>query len=445
MGSIYGSQVQFQVKSSLPYSFAVDANGNQKRKPDVLTMAGSFKTNCQVCGIYDVNPVDQDIREGYYDYELWFGPNIINGFMNETDMHGYRIYLVDDCNNKLQKMAYVSADRKNQGHPVNSICDCKSAHYRAKFHFQNLPYSGITSEYRFSVIPVTYGWKELPYGMVTAPIQDYFTTTYTTTTATTITITTSTTTTQSGTTTTITSTTTSTTTRTTSTTSSSTVSTTTTFTSRARLSDKQWLRVSGMTELHMNCNHAADFVKDPKVKNAFAAAYAKVVHVFPDRVKTRLESFCRRRLKAGHGSSMGKVLVYYSIFVYDWEKMDDGIPKSYNVHRMLSRPDIASVLEMDVHQQLQRQKAQMYDVHVDAMGSTSEEVVSWATQTVPGVPAPTPAPEPEAEPVIESTKSIAGIIAGVIVTCVVGVLCCVASCVVKGRGASREGQPLQQL
>lgn len=55
-----------------------------------------FRTRCRVCGI-GTQLNDTDPREGYIAGKISFGPNALDGYVDEDPVTAYEVYFVDGC------------------------------------------------------------------------------------------------------------------------------------------------------------------------------------------------------------------------------------------------------------------------------------------------------------------------------------------------------------
>jgi len=129
---------------------------------------------CRVCGVAHTSH-DMDGRYGFFSGLLTFGPNQIDGVIDEAFIKEYRIYLTDDKQRKYPSVL-ISLPKSDMGNAINDCCDASM--YQAEMSGVPLP----DSNARLMVVPVDLNGVEMTVG-ASVPLID-ITTTSTTTTAT---------------------------------------------------------------------------------------------------------------------------------------------------------------------------------------------------------------------------------------------------------------------
>lgn len=215
---------------------------------------------CRICGLATPNLRDHDSREGYIAVTLEFGPNILNGKVNESGIAGYRVYMVGPCLDKIgQSLVYVNkTEHGHQGEEVSDICGCPTWVYTAQVTGK-LPDKSTAA--RLMITPVTTDGYELPMGMTSATLEDYYTTNSTTSSTTTST------------------------------------RTTTTTTVATNYTNDTVTIVKGSMGLIVECATAPAYARDPKVNQGWVETFAKYTGVPPSLVAVAMEPQpCSRRL-----------------------------------------------------------------------------------------------------------------------------------------------------
>jgi len=167
--------------------FSVWSSSVSGRSPNLQRVSGGFDVKCRVCGLALPPSGDLDSREGHVSFTLEFGPNVLAGAVDESGISGYALYLVGSCHERLSpRLAFVSkAAHGYGGQSVPDACSCPRSTYSVQIAVA-LPSSHLVDglpngeDVRLMVAPVTLDGYELPMGMTTAILQDYFTTATTT-------------------------------------------------------------------------------------------------------------------------------------------------------------------------------------------------------------------------------------------------------------------------
>jgi len=165
------------------------------RGAHLISATGNFDVHCQVCGVkYDL--VDGDVRPGYAQVEITWGPNTYQGEFNESIIRSYAIFQVDADRGQvcsqgsdqhshdlthvdLQQALKEVPKRSNQALAPDgsaSECMCRNDIYSTQVSWQ-LP-DGV-SAVRLMVSPVTTEGEVLPLGLTTGIVQDVLPTTTT--------------------------------------------------------------------------------------------------------------------------------------------------------------------------------------------------------------------------------------------------------------------------
>lgn len=127
---------------------------------------GQFSIRCRVCALASAAPSDSDEREGYISTELQFGPNSLDGAVDEAEVLGYSVFMTDDCG--LRMGAAVAAVQASSTPPPTAGGCCQPDVYRVSFTAQ-LPFN--ISSVAFMVVPNTSAGL-LPVGPRTSPVVD---------------------------------------------------------------------------------------------------------------------------------------------------------------------------------------------------------------------------------------------------------------------------------
>jgi len=110
---------------------------------------------------------DLDGREGYITGSVSFGPNSINGIVDEEPITGYAVYLVDECG--VQFGIPVASVAKRPGVPQGC---CEHSAYTVQVNALAIPLDH--GMLRLSVVPWTPAGP-LPVGELTRNVFDYIT------------------------------------------------------------------------------------------------------------------------------------------------------------------------------------------------------------------------------------------------------------------------------
>lgn len=110
---------------------------------------------------------DTDGREGYISGTISFGPNAINGVVDEGPITGYAVFLVDDCGEHVGVPVATVAKRRG----VPQGC-CQRSTYTAEVKSTIYPVDHGTL--RLAVVPFT-PTGPLPVGALTRYVVDYVT------------------------------------------------------------------------------------------------------------------------------------------------------------------------------------------------------------------------------------------------------------------------------
>lgn len=74
-------------------------NTDPERQPDLIF--GTYRSKCKVCALETVDMVDIDPRSRRMNLTFEFGPNSLEGIVNEDGIESYEIYFADLCGNLL--------------------------------------------------------------------------------------------------------------------------------------------------------------------------------------------------------------------------------------------------------------------------------------------------------------------------------------------------------
>lgn len=106
---------------------------------------------------------DLDPRQGYISVALSFGPNAINGVVNESVVTSYVVFMADGCSRKLGEAVAVV-----QRHSKESVLCCQPDAYKVRFTVK-LPFN--VSEVALMIVPNTTAGV-LSVGDMTAAVMD---------------------------------------------------------------------------------------------------------------------------------------------------------------------------------------------------------------------------------------------------------------------------------
>lgn len=127
---------------------------------------GHFSIRCRVCGFASAAPNDFDERDGYISTELRFGPNALDGAVDEAEVLGYSVFMTDVCGHKMGA-AVASVQASNMPPSTTGTC-CQPDVYKVTFTAQ-LPFN--TSRMALMVVPNTTAGL-LPVGAFTSLVVD---------------------------------------------------------------------------------------------------------------------------------------------------------------------------------------------------------------------------------------------------------------------------------
>jgi len=136
-----------------------------------IAQHSKLKVGCQVCGGITSQQGDIDSRVGRIEVEISWGPNILDGVVNEDVIKGYEIYAVTSCRERtgvaLAKILPLQGTPSTSSIQTGKCCD--TAMYKANVISQLPP--GVTSQ-SFMVVPLT-SIGPLDAGWVTPEIDDF--------------------------------------------------------------------------------------------------------------------------------------------------------------------------------------------------------------------------------------------------------------------------------
>lgn len=101
-------------QSKLVFSCPAD-NVDFERQPDLIS--GTFRTKCKVCGLETTDFLDVDPRKRIVNMTFEFGPNALDGTVDEDGIEEYHIYFADTCGNLLP----VDSDNKSATGEIRRI------------------------------------------------------------------------------------------------------------------------------------------------------------------------------------------------------------------------------------------------------------------------------------------------------------------------------------
>lgn len=113
------------------------------------------RMRCKVCGVSAAS-ADLDGRPGFYSGTVSFGPNQVDGMINETIIREYRVYYIDV---HMQKSSMIAAFNRSVAESNTACCDTETY----QFNLKNVP----VAEYAGAmVVPVDTNGVEMPLGEV---------------------------------------------------------------------------------------------------------------------------------------------------------------------------------------------------------------------------------------------------------------------------------------
>lgn len=90
------------------FQFYCPASNKYVREP--LLEKGDPPLKCRVCGFLDGQPNDVSPILGHLKVTLSWGPNALEGEIDEANITGYSVYFADNCSRKMgAPLAYVKA------------------------------------------------------------------------------------------------------------------------------------------------------------------------------------------------------------------------------------------------------------------------------------------------------------------------------------------------
>jgi len=147
-------------------SFLCPADNTDRRTGPTLEN-GTYALRCRVCGMRETTVVDEDVREGHIKATLFWGPNALEGVVDESVVTGYFVYFADSCSRKLgESVAYVPKLGTDQS--SSSSC-CQHDLYSATIVGEWPP--GLEGNITLMVVPET-DMGELSVGLSTEPLED---------------------------------------------------------------------------------------------------------------------------------------------------------------------------------------------------------------------------------------------------------------------------------
>lgn len=129
---------------------------------------------CWVCNLKGESNKDLDPRLGWIQFEISFGPNMLNGRMHEESVKYYSVFLADELGNRypgLDPILNISKPEKNNS---NTCCEPKA--YGNIRVYAELPVN--ITEGRLEVVPVVNNpdgsFVAMPAGLVTNMVKDWY-------------------------------------------------------------------------------------------------------------------------------------------------------------------------------------------------------------------------------------------------------------------------------
>lgn len=170
IGDHWGPDAYFSLWSG---NMGFEDTGAKKRDVELGEVTGGFDVKCKVCGVDEPSSLkDLDKRAGYIKTNVKFGPNVLNGIVDESAIDGYRIYFVSSCSKKVSDDSTYVAKRNHgrAGDSVDSVCQCATSTYRATVTGQL--HEDVEEAPRLMIVPVLTGGTDLPMGVTTPAIED---------------------------------------------------------------------------------------------------------------------------------------------------------------------------------------------------------------------------------------------------------------------------------
>jgi len=138
-------------------------NVDPERAPDVL---GGYRLLCQVCGLAAWPLEDLDLRLGWLQLDIQFGPNTYLGQVLEDGISGYAVFMTDPDGQRLSDEPVATVDRKEGPH-ASSYC-CTETAYTARVAVR---FPENVNRVLFEIVPITRAGP-LPSGRLTAAVYD---------------------------------------------------------------------------------------------------------------------------------------------------------------------------------------------------------------------------------------------------------------------------------
>jgi len=137
---------------------------NMFRGRPVSLDSGAYpRIRCRVCGIAHLHP-DEDPVAGFWKGPVSWGPNQFNGDISETEIHSYRLYVVDAQYQKIGEPLAIQEVKLWAS--LRAEC-CNTEFYQVHLDLrlpENYTY--------FMVVPVTIAGLELNVGPASERIED---------------------------------------------------------------------------------------------------------------------------------------------------------------------------------------------------------------------------------------------------------------------------------
>lgn len=127
---------------------------------------GNYSLKCRVCGMLETSLTDTDPRDGHIKTTLYFGPNALEGSVDEDVVLGYFIFFADNCSKKLgPPVAYVEK--------VEVVYPSGCCQYDAYVVDIVVDFPDNYTNVSLMVVPNTTA-GELSVGMTTEPLVDFY-------------------------------------------------------------------------------------------------------------------------------------------------------------------------------------------------------------------------------------------------------------------------------
>lgn len=139
-------------------------NEDPNRRPDV---EGEYRLKCQVCGVSPYRLIDLDTRTGYLLVDVQFGPNLLDGEVDEGGIINYAVFMTDTMGTRLSSQPVAMVEKGPEMATETAFC-CKDDAYTARIATQ---FPTTTDKVLFEIVPVTSAGP-LPAGRLTGMVMD---------------------------------------------------------------------------------------------------------------------------------------------------------------------------------------------------------------------------------------------------------------------------------